>query len=305
MTPRKMAVFFIVLLFLSNGMTFFYFSAKKDDSPLSGQAGKQDLLNPARGFYNRSDLIINVQPLREYLNGKYENDPRVSIYFEFLNTGANISISKDAEFFPASLLKLPVAMAAVKKIEKGDWQWRNELVLMRGDKDELFGTLHKEPIGTALTIEKLVEKMLVESDNTAYRILLRNLEPEELNDVHSHLGLEQFFSADGKISAKRYSVIFRSLYNSSYLSDDNSRKILSLLSNTSFKEYLGSALPAKVKFSHKIGVSDEKQVFMDAGLVYVPQRPYILTVMIQTDDKAYAEEVMKDISGRIYAYIED
>src|SRR3989344_2628198 len=53
------------------------------------------LLNPARELHHPEDLIINVQPLRDYLNEKYEANPNVSIYFEFLNTGANIAISKD------------------------------------------------------------------------------------------------------------------------------------------------------------------------------------------------------------------
>jgi len=44
-----------------------------------------------------------------------------SVYFEYLPTGANISINKDAEFFPASLLKVPVAMAIAKKIDKREW----------------------------------------------------------------------------------------------------------------------------------------------------------------------------------------
>lgn len=293
----------VLILVGLNFWSFFVYFPKQQAKFQQQKSKNNDLLNPSRNFLGSKDLIINFQPLRDYLNNTYEADPNVSIYFEFLNTGANISISKDAEFFPASLLKLPVAMAVAKKIEKGEWKWTNELVLMRNDKDELFGTLYKESIGTQITIEKLVEKILVESDNTAYRILLRNLDPKELNDVHEHLGLQQFFSADGKISAKRYSVIFRSLYNSSYLSDENSQKILLLLSKTSFKEYLGSALPESVRFSHKIGVSDEHHVFMDAGLVYVPSRPYFLAVMIQTDDQEQAEKIMKDVSGKVYDYI--
>lgn len=295
----------IIVLASLNVWALFYYLPRKQINYEEKSADKFGLLNPARKFVKQEDLIINFQSLRDYLNEKYEKDPRVSIYFEFLNTGANISINKDAEFFPASLLKLPVAMAVVKKIEKGEWQWDNELVLMRNDKDELFGSLYKEPIGTPLAIEKLVEKMLVESDNTAYHILLRNLEPAELNDIHSHLGLQEFFSDDGKISAKRYSIIFRSLYNSSYLLEENSQKLLTLLSQTSFKEYLSSGLPEAVKFSHKIGVSDEQHVFMDAGLAYADNRPYLLTVMIQDDNQKHAEEIMKDISERIYKYVSE
>ncbi|MBI5133965.1 MAG: serine hydrolase [Candidatus Taylorbacteria bacterium] len=261
------------------------------------------LLNPLRKFIRSEDLIVNFQPLREYLNDTYESDPGVSVYFEYLPTGANISISKDAEFFPASLLKLPVAMAAIMKIQRGEWKWQNELVLMAGDKDDRFGDLYKDPIGTRYTIEELVRKTLVESDNTSYYILLRNLETSELEEVYDHLGLQDFFAKDGKISAKRYAVVLRSLYQGAYLSPENANKALEMLSETRFDDYLQNRLPKDVRFAHKIGVSDEDGVFMDAGIVYLDGRSYILIVMTSGKGESDAKGIMDDISDKVYRYV--
>lgn len=261
------------------------------------------LLNPARAFIKPENLIINIQPLRDELQAIGDKDPRVSVYFEFLNTGANIAVNKDADYWPASLLKVPVAMAATKKIEKGEWRWDNQLVLMSSDKDDRFGNLYKNPIGTKFTLEKLIREALSNSDNTANFMLVRNLEPEEFQDIYDHLGLKEFMSDKGRISAKKYSVIFRALYNASYLSEGNSEKLLNFLAETPFDEYMGSAIPDDVKFSHKIGVSDEKNAFLDAGIVYVPDRPYILTVMVATHNQEEAIRIMHDISDRVYKYI--
>jgi len=239
----------------------------------SRQSGTSDannqfpLLNPARKFIKQEDLIVNFQPLRDELNQKYEADPNISIYFEYLPTGASIAISKDAEFYPASLLKVPVAMAVAKKIEKGEWKWTNELVLMSADKDEKFGTLYKEPSDSTHTIEDLVRRSLSDSDNTAHFILVRNLETEEINDVYEHMGIKDFLDTEGKLSAKRYSVIFRSLYNSSYLSENDSQKLLLYLSQSPYNEFIESALPENIIFSHKIGISDSEKVFIDSGIV--------------------------------------
>lgn len=112
-----------------------------------------------------------------------------------------------------------------------------------------------------------------------------------------------FFAKDGKISAKRYSVIYRSLYNASFLSSENSEKMLRLLTTTPFREYIQAGLTKDTIFSHKIGISDEKNVFLDAGIVYVPHRPYMLTVMVSTSDINYAQEVMKEISEKTYQYV--
>ncbi len=264
-----------------------------------------NLLNPARKFTNQKDLIINFQSLREYLNTKYEADQNVSIYFEYLPTGANIAISKDAEFYPASLLKVPVAMAVAKKVERGEWKWTNELVLMTTDKDDKFGDLYKEKTNSTFTIEELVRRSLLESDNTANFILVRNLEVEEIKDVYDHMGLIGFLKTDGKLSAKRYSVIFRTLYNASYLSEENSQKLLSYLSQSPFKEYIQSVLPSEIVFAHKIGVSADEELYLDSGIVYAENRPYLLVVIIKSNTEQKAKEKMKDISGRVYDYVKD
>lgn len=262
------------------------------------------LINPMRVFVADKDVIVNLQPLRKYLTDTYETDPGVSVYFEFLNTGANISISKDAKFFPASLLKVPIIMAAVKNIEEGKWKWNTELTLVESDKDSHFGTLYKQLVGTRVSIESLIEKMIKDSDNTAYYMTLRNLKKEApQQSVWNHLGLQDFFTNDGKISAKRYAVVLRSLYNAAFLSKEDSSKILTLLMKTPFTEYLEQGLPKGTEFAHKIGVIPSEDVYMDAGIVYLPNRPYLLIVMMQGKTEKEVGRIMKDVSERTYEYI--
>lgn len=293
------ATLFLAVLGATNAGTYFLSSQYEEGADTT----QFPLLNPARNFFSQDDLIINFQPLRDYLNSKYEADPNVSVYFEYLPTGANIAISKDAEFYPASLLKVPVAMAAVKKIDKGEWKWDSKLVLMSTDKDDKFGELYKEPTGSIFTIEELVKKSLADSDNTAHFILLRNLELSEINEVYAHMGLDGFLETDGSISAKRYSVILRALYNSSYLSNGSSQKIISFLSEEEFKEFLESGLPGDVTFAHKIGIDTGRKIYLDSGIIYLGRRPYILVAMTRSKTEAQAKEIMKDISEKVFDYV--
>jgi len=293
----------VSILLATNAFTIIYYNTPKPGSSFRISSTGNEFLDPAHKFYDKKDLIVDIQPLRDELNNIGEKDKDLSVYFEFLSTGANISINKEAEYFPASLLKLPVAMAVAKKIEKGDWKWSNELVLMSSDKDYKFGDLYEQEIGTKFTIESLVEKVLAESDNTANNILMRNLDPEEFFEVYRYLGLGDFFSSEGKISAKNYSVIWRSLYTSSYLTEENSQKIISILTRSPFKEYLESGLPNGITFSHKIGINNEQEVYMDAGIVYAANRPYLLVVMTKTQDIEKAKKIMGEISKKTYDYI--
>src|SRR3972149_10232100 len=295
----------IVVLAATNMWAIFYYAPSLAGNSENYSNDKYNLLNPARKLIKQEDLIINFQPLRDYLNDKYEADQNVSIYFEYLPTGASISINKDAEFYPASLLKVPVAMAVAKKIERGEWKWPNELGLMSPDKDEHFGDLYKEKTGATFAIEELVRRSLSDSDNTAHFILIRNLEIEEISDIYNHMGLKQFLSTEGKMSAKQYSVLLRSLYSASYVSENNSQKLLSYLSRSQFNDFLQSGIPADVSFAHKIGIADDTITYLDSGIAYVKSRPYLLTVMVQSKEKTMADGVMKNISEKVYNYVKD
>lgn len=263
----------------------------------------QVLLNPASHHINREDLIVDFQPIREYLQNTYSIDDDVSIYFEFFNTGANININNHSRYYPASLLKLPLSMVVFKKIERGEWTRDNELVVMSTDKDDRYGDLHKLPVGTRITIQNLLEKMLIESDNTAYNILLRNLEPKEVYNIYEHLGLQDFFTTDGFISAKDYAIILRALYNQSYLDADLSEEVIKMLLRSKTPGFLDAGLPKGEMIAHKVGVQKEKNVYIDSGIVYLPGRPYMLIVMVNEKGEQESRRIMKDVSERVYMYI--
>lgn len=261
------------------------------------------LISPARSLYNKEDLIVNVQPLRDELSKMGEIDPNISIYFEFLNTGANIAVNKDMAIWPASLMKIPIAMAVMKKIEDGKWQLSSEMILYQEDRDERFGEMYKKPVGSRLTVEELLREMLIKSDNTARGILIRNLDTGDIEAVLNHLGIEDIYNTENEITGKKYSIFWRSLYNSSFLSEEHSQKLVEMMAHSETNEYLSRGLPDSVTFSHKIGVIYEDNIYADSGIVYVPDRPYILTVMMQSHNQVESEKIIKEISEKVYRYV--
>lgn len=271
-------------------------------------AREYPLVDPLRDLVPQEHFIVNIQPLRDGLNEIVNNvsDAEVGLYFEFLNTGANISINEQTRFWPASLIKMPTAMAVMKKIERGEWKLSNELVMFLEDRDERYGDLYKKPAGTKFTIEELLKELLINSDDSAHRILIRNLDGENFDEIIDGLGMGQLYDEDYNITAKEYSRIFRSLYTSSFLKREYSQTLLKWLSETPFNRWLGSAIPTDIVFSHKIGENDRENTYLDSGIVYVPFRPYILTVMVELKegvDESRSDEIMKDISNEAYQYV--
>ncbi len=250
----------------------------------------------SRNFLDKKDYVTNIQPLRNSireLTQNYKNGD-VSVYIEFLNTGANISINPDTYIFPASLLKLPIAITALKKVEKGEWHLDNELVLMEEDKNDDSGNvsdlLARDTTGTRYSIETLLGYSLRDSDNTAFNILYRNLSDEEIQEFVDSIGLDKISDQEGKVSAKEYSRMLRSLYTASFLNRENSQKILEWLDESTFTDFLASGVPEDVRFPHKYGENLHQKVFSDSGIVYIANRPYIISVMLSINDAKVTEE---------------
>lgn len=308
---RSIIIFLIAVIIVTYGV---YIPRLHNDLTSASK-----FLNPSLSFIEKKDRIVDFQSLREYLTATYEkrDDYMVSIYFEYLPTGANIAVNKDEKIWPASLIKIPVAMSAMKKIQDKKWKLDNELVVLDDDKDSEYGELYKVPTGTTFTIEKFLEKSLIDSDNTAHFVLLRNLDGGELEDVYVHLGLDDIIETlkkspkkeneiDNRITAKRYSIFFRSLYNATYLDQEHAELFLKILSGAP-RDLLGKGIPNEVVFVHKTGIRKDEAVRADSGIVYISGRPYLLTVMIQKkrgelDEKEVAL-LFEDISKKVYYYV--
>jgi beta-lactamase class A len=299
----KIALVLAILFVVTRPVALFVVNHFIHKAAQTATRNEYPLVDPARQFISQDDYLINIDHLRTYLNSF--SNKSISIYYEQLNSGANISVNKDLRLWPASLTKLPVALVVMKKIESGGWSEDTTLTLADTDKDPGSGDLYKNPDGSKFTVSDLLEQLLVNSDNTAERMLTRSLSDQELKTLIDETGLEDVFDAQGLASAKEYTRLFRVLYTSSYLKRAQSEKILELLSKAAPGQYLGAGLPEGTAYAHKFGENVKHDVVGDSGIVYQGNRPYMLTVIIQTDDNSEqshqkALDLMKEISQKAY-----
>src|SRR4030043_909737 len=106
---KKWVSFLILLLIIANASTLVYF-LKVNPSKINNQNFRNPypLIDISRSFIPQEHFIVNLQPLREDLRKVSEEAGynAISIYIEFLNTGANIAINQDLKIWPASLFKV-------------------------------------------------------------------------------------------------------------------------------------------------------------------------------------------------------
>lgn len=276
-------------------------SAKEDPLPF-------ELLSPRLFAENQNDIIINFMDLRKQLRADVETFPfKVGFYFEYLPSGTSIGIKEKDDFAIASLLKVPLVMAAYKASNDNKIALSDTLIIRKEDLDSGFGTLYTRGVGTKIELKEAMRLALVESDNTAKNVITASIPLNYLEDVFDSLDIAK--DIDGKtilISPKGYASILRSLYLSSYLPYAQSNQILTWLSETSFNDKIAAPIPPNVKVAHKIGSFESKNqgenVFTDCGITYVPKRPYILCVMVNAEE-AKAKNAMQFLSDHVYRYV--
>lgn len=236
-----------------------------------------------------------------------------AVYFRDLQNGPWFGVNENDKFVPASLFKVPVMMAVLKQTQ-----------VRPGLLDEVITapsvlpnipTDTDDPKKTVLpnvsyTVEDLLERMIMYSDNMAMDLLVRILE-HIVGGAHAsrqiYLDLGVLAAEDAQvISVKSYASLFRVLYNARYLSREMSEKALTMLSQTEFRDALVAGLPSDVPVAHKYGIHNIEgdRLFHDCGIIYHPIRPYLLCVMTRGNDLDKSVAFIADLSRRVYVQVE-
>lgn len=255
----------------------------------------------------QNDILINFIPLREAMRNYIEKqNVQIGVYFEYLPSGTSIGVNEKMEVRLASLIKIPVVMAVYKQIERGRINKNQLLTVSEMDINKDFGDLWKRGIGTKITVDEAVRLSLIDSDNTATRTLVSALPKGVIDEVFDSLDIPKNTNNGlPVISPKNYTSILRSLYLSSFLTKKDSNEILAFLAETHFNDKLPAGIDQQVKVAHKIGEFDlpnEKTIFSDCGIIYPPDRPYALCIMIESSETD-ARKHMIHLSKMAFGYI--
>ncbi|MGR4068707.1 class A beta-lactamase-related serine hydrolase [Halomonas sp. LR3S48] len=114
-------------------------------------------------------------------------DGELGVHVRDLETGARHGWRDDEFWYLASLVKVPVAIELMARVEAGEMALQERLTLARGDYVDGAGSTNWAAPGSALTLRQLLESMLTVSDNTASDLLMRHLGLEAINARARHL----------------------------------------------------------------------------------------------------------------------
>lgn len=234
----------------------------------------------------------------------------ISVYFRQLQEGRWVGINEREIFIPASLLKVPLMIAAFRQIEIDPSVVKNKYKLDESVPEPYPNRIPGSKAlvrGQSYTLEELIEYMIVYSDNNAATMIKNAVNSDILTHVFRDLGLKSVEEVQGVygITARDYGTFLRILYNATYLTPQNSAKALDVLTRVEYKKALIAGLPENVLVAHKFGERESEvgKQLHDCGIVYSDKRTgdYLVCIMVKGgDDYAVMESVISQLSNYIY-----
>lgn len=296
--------------------TLGYFSSPKSiNNPLKTEnrlSGNYQFINPL--LECNVDSIIQDKSLTNLKNKLRENYSQdTSIYFRDMNNGPWFGINEKELFSPASLIKVPLMIAYLKKAEKDPSIFDKKIL-----NTSLYNprTQNIQPRVTlaqnqTYTVRQLIEQMIIYSDDTSYNLLNSEISANELLSVYDDLGVDISLAEQNPngniLSVKAYASFFRILFNASYLNKEMSEYALKILSQTDYKDGLNSGIPSTIQTAHKFGerqyLDTGLKQLHDCGIIYLPKKPYLLCIMTRGNNFDILKNKISNISKEIYIEI--
>ncbi len=311
----------LIILTLCAGILIGYFIGTKNEFQFfemhtysERHAGQERLTNKLLDF----DIPPSHElgDFRVKLESKVNNDinnnkaTQISVYFRDLNNGPWIGVNEEEKFIPASLLKIPLMMVYFKKAETDEkilnQKYKYNAEEFPNDSTMTFNKRTTLKDNTEYTVDELIKRMIIYSDNDALRLLAMHIDGKSQKEIYMNLGIKVPTSGlEEFISPRNMASFLRVLYNSTYLNEEMSEKSLQLLTQTKFDFGLTAGVPKDTIVAQKYGEreTDTFKELHDCGIVYYPQHPYILCVMTKGNDYNTLAGVIKEISQLTYEQV--
>lgn len=216
---------------------------------------------------------------------------RVSIFLRDLRTGKTWMHHPDDLFPAASLIKVPIMIAAFYKMKDGQLSLDEKLALTRRNRVGGSGSLKWRPDGTKLAVRDLLMYMINESDNTATKMVLERLGLGYVQQQFPRIGLlytgiyeEGMSIKGGRVAHENYTtaremtMLLEKIYKGEAVDKASSEYMMEILKRPkAVPSRLAKGLPSGWEIAHKTGLL--RQACHDSAIFLTPNGDYAMTVL--------------------------
>jgi beta-lactamase class A len=248
----------------------------------------------------------------------------IGIYVKNLHTGKTVSINTDTVFPTASIVKVPILLGIMDKIQKGELAYDSTLVYKDSllyEGEDILGSFKNDE---KILLKKVMMLMLTTSDNTA-SLWLQSLAGKgtRINEILDSLGLintrinsrtpgrenNRTQYGWGQTTPKEMGIIFEKIYRNEIFSAASCDRMMRSLGRNywDLNEAI-SQIPPYIEVFSKNGCVNA--VRSEVLLVNAPHDPYIFCIFTKNnkdtqwthDNEAWA--MARKISFMLWRYFE-
>ena len=251
-------------------------------------------------------IFCSAQKINKKLQAQVENlvkgfEGDIGIYIKSLKTGKVVSINADTIFPTASIVKVPILIGIMDKMNRGELSYTqdfayNDSVKYKGDE----GLMATTKDSTKIELSHIMMLMLTLSDNTAslwlqaiagtgtnINTLMHTLGFANTKVNSRTVGREEIRKQYGwgQTTPKEMATIFEQLYQGKIISDSASKKMIRLLGRNFWDEEAISEIPVTTFVASKNGAVDATR---NEILLVMAKEPYILSIFTKNNkDKSW------------------
>ena len=231
-------------------------------------------------------------------------------------TGDRISVDAGTVFTQASAIKLPVLVELMRQVEAGEQNLDEVVTLAASDIVPGSGVLQQlTPGKVSLSLRDVATLMVTVSDNTATNMIIDRVGMAKVNAEMARLGLSATKlqrkmqdrtaweeNRENLSTPDEQARLLELLYKGEILSAKSREEIDRILTIPKPGQ-LRKLLPEGTKVAHKTGTLSG--VVVDVGIVYLKDRPFIVSAMgnwLANADEA--ERAISEIALVAYRYFD-
>jgi beta-lactamase class A len=270
-------------------------------------------------YAQKTDKKLTKQ-IEEIIKG-FSGD--IGIYVKSLKTGKVVAINADSVFPTASMVKVPILLGVIDKINKGELNYHQPIVykdsLLYAGVDILGSFKNNEQVD----LSKVIMLMLTTSDNTA-SLWLQSLAGTgtRINEILQELGYNNTRVNSrtpgreenrttygwGQTTPFEMANILERIYRKQIFNDSSCIRMMRLLSRNYWDEEGLSVIPPTVEVFSKNGAVNASR--SEVMLVNAPHHPYVVCITTKNNkDQSWdrnneAWTLTRKLSSLLWSYFE-
>ena len=211
-----------------------------------------------------------VKEVEKYLKsrtGKY------GFFFEDLYSGYSYGYNENVKLISAGCMKLPIAVALMKCEEEGNIDYLQKIRVNSSDKVYGTGIIHEFGEKEYTVFELLVAMDKINETIKELGMINTKLNRKTADERNYISGIENY------TSAKDLCILWKNLYNKTYLNENNSQMLIDILARQQIKNKLALYITDDYKYEISSKTGDKKGVENDTALIHTNKGDFTFTVM--------------------------